>query len=388
MARLKLHLLGTPRCELDDAPIKVDRQKAIALLIYLAVSAQSYSREALATLFWPESESSRAYANLRRILFELNQVLPDGWIEAARDSLGLSPAADTWVDAAHFQALLAARQTHSHPSGEVCPQCIPLLKEALELYQGNFLSGFSLADCPEFDEWQFYQADALQREYSAALEALSAAYAASGEPHTAVELAQRWLALDPLNERAHQQIMRLYAWSHRRDAALRQYQDLTRLLADELDVPPEEATTALYEQIRAGELAVPWEGAAPAPSFQAAPPPTNLPAQTTPFIGRAAELSEIEALLADPGCRLLSLVGPGGIGKTRLALRAAEDQLAGFPHGVFFVPLAPLNSPICSSPLWRRQPNSPSKAPTTRAAGAAMRATSCSPTCKVSACCW
>src|SRR5437870_5754230 len=70
----------------------------------------------------------------------------------------------------------------------------------------------------------------------------------------------------------------------------------------------------------------------------------NLPTQTTPFIGRTTELSEIEQLLMDPGCRLLTLVGHGGIGKTRLAMHVATQHADRFPQGVYFVPLAPLTS--------------------------------------------
>ena len=74
-------------------------------------------------------------------------------------------------------------------------------------------------------------------------------------------------------------------------------------------------------------------------------PPDRLPTPATSFIGRAEELAEIAMLLADPNCRLVTVLGPGGIGKTRLALQVATDQMAGFAQGVFFVPLAPVGSP-------------------------------------------
>jgi predicted ATPase len=110
-------------------------------------------------------------------------------------------------------------------------------------------------------------------------------------------------------------------------------------LAEELGVEPAEETTRLYEQIRNGELK------APAP-FPARPPgpPHNLPAPLIPFVGRETELTEIKNRLQDPACRLLTLVGPGGIGKTRLALEAAADQIERFAHGVYFVPLTPLQA--------------------------------------------
>jgi predicted ATPase len=146
--------------------------------------------------------------------------------------------------------------------------------------------------------------------------------------------------------------MQLYAQTGRRSAALRQYTECVRLLDEELGLAPAEETTALYEQIRAmppAEAAVALGLAEPIdlPS-RTAPPRHNLPAQATPFVGREKELAEIRLRLLDPGCRLLTLLGPGGIGKTRLALRVAEDLIAAAPtpyeHGVFFVSLAPFRT--------------------------------------------
>ncbi len=90
---------------------------------------------------------------------------------------------------------------------------------------------------------------------------------------------------------------------------------------------------------RAREMGLLDEGSA-----QAISPRHNLPAQTTPFIGREQELQHITKLLADPHLRLLTLTGPGGMGKTRLALEAAEQQIANFKDGVYLIPLAPLHS--------------------------------------------
>jgi predicted ATPase len=136
--------------------------------------------------------------------------------------------------------------------------------------------------------------------------------------------------------------MRLLALSGQREAALAQYETFRRLLAEEMDVAPTEETVRLHEQIQAGELTL------PTPVSQIAPK-HNLPAQTTPFVGRETELAELAQLLADPDVRLLTILGAGGMGKTRLALQAAADilsdaQLGNFQRGVFFVSLAPLQS--------------------------------------------
>ena len=154
----------------------------------------------------------------------------------------------------------------------------------------------------------------------------------------ALGFARRQVELAPWDEEGHREIMRLLAFSGQRGAALAQYEACRRALADELDAEPSAETVALYDQIRAGEL-VKSVGRPEAP-----PPPHNLPAFLTPLIGREHELAEIGACLADPDCRLLTLVGPGGSGKTRLAVEAAAQAVERYEHGVFFVPLAPLGS--------------------------------------------
>ncbi|MBN2390703.1 MAG: AAA family ATPase [Anaerolineae bacterium] len=155
---------------------------------------------------------------------------------------------------------------------------------------------------------------------------------------SAIPYARRWLALDPLHEPVHRCLMQLYAQTGQRAAALHQYHECVRVLEAELGLPPSKETTSLYEHIRAQP-----DGQAtfllPLPT-----PKHNLPAQTTPFVGRRHELAEIEVRLNDPDCHLLTLVGPGGSGKTRLALEAAMGQLEKYEHGVFFVSLAPLRS--------------------------------------------
>src|SRR5205085_709141 len=139
----------------------------------------------------------------------------------------------------------------------------------------------------------------------------------------------------PWREASHRQLMRVLALDGQRSAALVQYATCQRLLDTELGVAPETETTALYAQI---------ERQAVVPTVH--PPPTNdLAAHTplTPLIGRETELAQLADRLEQRDCRLLTLVGPGGIGKTRLALQAAADLAASFRDGVTFVPLAPLS---------------------------------------------
>ncbi len=355
MPQLRLLLLGAPGVELGGRSIEMDTHKATALLAYLAVTGQAHSREALAALFWPDYDQHRAYANLRRTLWTINKALGATWLEADADTVGLAAGTGLWVDVVEFRARLAeggaaggkAAPRHGHAAAESCPACLEALAAAAALYRDDFLSGFNLRDSPDFDEWQFFQSETLRRELAVALERLAAGHAAAGDREQAIGCARRWLALDPLHEPAHRALMRIYAAAGQRNAALRQYAECARILQAEVGAAPEAETTALYEQIK---TASPSAAPAPAPSQIRTPPPAsaaapaNLPAPPTPFVGRQSELAEIAAALADPACRLLTLVGPGGIGKTRLAIQAAGSQAGACAGGAWFVPLAAVGS--------------------------------------------
>jgi predicted ATPase/DNA-binding SARP family transcriptional activator/uncharacterized protein HemY len=353
---LRLLLLGTPRLEKDDTPFKLSRRKAFALLAYLAVQGGYHTREALAALFWPESDTQLAYSYLRRELAVLNKELDGSWLRSDRESIELVGGDDFWLDVDHFRRLLAACGTHGHPPDEVCPECMPLLSDAVALYRDDFMTGFSLPDSPDFDDWQRFECESLHHELIGALKRLVYGHIGQGELDAAIYYARHWLSLDPWHEPAHRELMQLYAWSGDWSAALRQYQECVRVLGEELSQPPEEATRVLYEAIQSKQLAEPpvWTPYQPGQAkeeqpilvdFPDAGPQHNLPVEVTPFFDREQDLAEIRYLLLDkPGCRLLTLVGPGGIGKTRLAAQAAMQALHAFPHGIFMVPLAPIDS--------------------------------------------
>ena len=345
MSQLALFLFGPPRIELTGAPVEIDRRKAVALLAYLAVTAETYSRDALATLLWPNYDQRRARAALRRVLVTLNQALPGSWLEVDRETIGLNNQANVWLDVAQFHhhlvACLAAADTAP------CETCLPHLTEAVNLYRAHFMEGFTLRDSPNFDEWQFFQVETLQRDLASALTRLIRCHSAQSEFEPAIAYARRWLSLDPLSEPAHRQLMQLYAWHGQRSLALRQYQECARALKKELNALPAPETTALYEDIQ--QSRIPAKGQETRGHFfsplDTPAPLYNFPAQPTPFIGRQAELAEILKRLQNPDCQLLTLVGPGGIGKTRLAIQTAIEQRATFADGLYFISLAPISSP-------------------------------------------
>ncbi len=180
----------------------------------------------------------------------LNKALGEGRLEVERDIIHLTPGPDLWVDVLQFEGELAACRSHGHAADAVCPDCLPHLREAVSLYRGDFMAGFTLRDSLAFDEWQHFQTEALRRELTEALERLVRGQSMQADFQTALPYARRWVALDPLHEPAHRQLMELYARAGQRAAALHQYQECVRLLQDELGVPPAVETTALAERIR------------------------------------------------------------------------------------------------------------------------------------------
>ncbi len=342
---LKLYLSGAPRLELNRRSISLERHKALALLAYLAVTGQPHSRESLAALLWPEYDQSRAYAYLRRELWTLNNTLGEAWLEVDRETVSMRAEANFWLDIARFEQLTAACVNRQHNREIDCNTCIGQMQEAASLYRGDFMAGFSLRDSAAFDDWQFIQAENLRRQLADLLETLSGCQLRRHEPEAAIASARRWLELDRLNEAAHRRLMTCYAEAGQRNAALRQYQRCEQILNDELDVTPQAETRALYDRIQAGQ---PVQDSQPDQAATPARIPNNLPTQPTPFIGRTEELADIRQLFDNPACRLVTLLGPGGIGKTRLAQEVARQSLEGqgpaFPQGVYFVSLAPLQT--------------------------------------------
>ncbi|MEZ4867809.1 MAG: tetratricopeptide repeat protein [Caldilineaceae bacterium] len=346
MATLMLTLFGSPTVTVDKQPVHIGRRKALALLAYLAVTQRPQSRAHLAALLWPEYDEAGARAELRRALSTLNQALGSAWLAADRNQVTLVANENLQVDVLIFRAYLAAarhKATDRHAT----------LLAAVALAQATLLSGFTVDDAPDFEEWQRFEAAALQRELAWALDQLSQPHA-DQEPVRAIAFATRWLALDPLDEAAQRRLMTLHALAGDPSAAYRQYQICKDLLARELGVPPAAETTALYAQIRDGSFP-PTAPHSPRSTLQSPPsnshaplstaqsPPHNLPAPVTPLIGRNHELEKLHELLADPTRRLVSVIGPGGIGKTRVALQAARqaltERVARWRDGVYLVNL-------------------------------------------------
>jgi DNA-binding SARP family transcriptional activator/predicted ATPase len=350
MAQLSLCFLGPFTVTLDNEPIAAfETDKVRALLAYLAVeSDRPHRRQELAGLLWPDWPERSARTNLRNALSNLRKAIGDRdadppFLFISRESLQFNAASDSLVDVTVFRKLVAtdqgAKDRHQR------------LEEALDLYRGPFLAGFSLKDSPSFEDWSLVMREALQREALNALDGLAEMYESHGEYERACEYATWHVAMAPWREDAHRRLMRLLALRGQRGAALAQYDACRIALAEELKVEPGPETTDLYERIRDGEFGSGMTGSSRAvdrialrATNDAGETPHNLPAPTTAFVGRDKELAELAGLLAEPEHRLITVVGPGGSGKTRLALEAGAMLLDSCSDGVFLALLAPLDS--------------------------------------------
>ncbi|MBK8032952.1 MAG: tetratricopeptide repeat protein [Chloroflexi bacterium] len=326
MTPLKLYTLGGLSIVRGDQPIgSFVSRKVEALLVYLAHERREHQREWLASLLWADLPQERALGNLRTALSNLAAQLSD-YLIITRQSVSLRADVDVWVDAlVLLDTLNATGSTLNAPTARS-------LGEALTLYKGDFLTGFHLRDGENFERWRSAEAERLRVQILLAYQRLVQYALERGDLATGIPQARRALTLDPLNEEMHRQLILLLARDGQRAAALAQYETCVQLLHAELGLEPEPETIRLIERVRADELG-------PVAADQ---PKLHLPIEATPFIDRPDELRRIHERLVQPECRLLTIVGAGGMGKTRLALQAAAELAPDFRDGVYFVPLAPL----------------------------------------------
>jgi DNA-binding SARP family transcriptional activator len=324
---LSIWLLGPPQVRLDRELVSNLRSgKALALLAYLAVeSDRAHRREKLAGMLWPEYTELSARASLRRALADVRQAIGDHqatppYVLTTRETLQFNTDSGYWLDVEAIAGLA---------------EDLAGLEQAVALYRGSFLEGFSVGDAPSFEEWALLKKEQLERQALKMLDRLAATYERRGEYEQARRYARRRVELEPWNEQAQRQLMQLLAFSGQRNAALAQYETCRSLLADELDVEPDPETTMLYESIRDGTLAAPPFISRP-PSFASKEPPAG-DAERPAFVARERELARLaqflDEALAGQG-RMVFIIGEPGSGKSVLAQEFVRQAMDSHPDVV------------------------------------------------------
>jgi predicted ATPase/DNA-binding SARP family transcriptional activator len=315
--------------------ITLTNRKAIGLLAYLLIeSDHEHSREFLLGLLWPDLPTAAAQNNLRVTWAQLQKALGTSdsdeqlHLMGNRLALRFNPLSEHDLDVTRFHTLIEACRRHAHPDPHDCPECAARLTQALDLVRGDFLDEFSLGNCLQFDEWLLMQREQFHVQVTSALEQLAAFHERAGQLAEAERAIRRLLQYDPLSESAYRQLMRVLARADQRSAALDAYETCRRMLATELGLAPAVETVTLAEQIRA---LAPLES----PSTQAALPPV-----LTRFFGRQPESARLVDFLSRRTVRLVTLAGPGGVGKTRLAIEVAHRLAGVFAYDICFVELA------------------------------------------------
>jgi len=340
MARLSMYLFGPLQVTLDGDPVTTfESDKVRALFAYLAVERQApQRRDRLAGLLWSDQPERAARTNLRHALANLRTAIGDRhaappFLLISRRTIQFNRASDAWVDAVAFSELLRDKPARSPDAG-----AIQQLEEAVALYRGDLLEGFSLSDCPAFEEWALFEGERLRRLVLGALHRLTAWHEEQGRAERALEYAWRSVEMDPWRESACRQVMRLLARTGRRAAALTQYETCRRALALELHVEPAPETTRLYERIRHGTLETMPARGKPQPGIE-------LPAflerdeeeerhQPAAFVGRERELARLHHLLEGAVSgrgRVVFLSGGAGWGKTALLHEFTRRAMEAYP---------------------------------------------------------
>lgn len=344
MHGLRLRLLGRPRIELDgQALARRMPAKQQALVYYLAAEGAA-SRAQLAALLWAEADEEAARASLRAALMRLRRWLP-GMLDADGQQLGWAAAAPVEVDLARLAQAAAGHGSHA----ERCA--------AAALWRGPLLDGFDVGSAEPFERWLAQARQRAERDALALRRALATAAEAAGHADEAVAHLHALLDIDDADEPAHMALMALLAAQGRRTAAIAQYETCRATLRDRLGARPSAACVALYARIHADAPAAAAVGTREPPEDlpqRAAPlaeaagradaagrdpgPGAGLPARPGgALVGRDAELARLHERLLDPACRWLTVVGPGGVGKTRLAQAAAEAGAEAFRHGALWL---------------------------------------------------
>ncbi|MBN1428047.1 MAG: tetratricopeptide repeat protein [Anaerolineae bacterium] len=316
---LTLALLGSPSITLDGKPVTGFASKKVVLLVcYLVLEGdRSHIRETLTCLLWGEKPDRSARASLSQALYNMQKLLPGHFI-VTTTTVAFDITRPHQLDMGIFC------ETIEQPEANIAQ-----MEKAIALYRGDFLEGYPVDYSPELGEWLNRKREHYQVMLLSGMEKLAACYVARGQWKPAADLDRRILAIEPWHEEAHRQLMLCLARQGEYNDALAHYQICCQVLDKELGVTPSADTVALHERI--------WKARAARRH--------NLPLASGVFVGRQAELEHLALRMRDADCRLITLVGPGGVGKTRLAQELIRRHMHEFLSGAYLVSLVSITRP-------------------------------------------
>jgi DNA-binding SARP family transcriptional activator/predicted ATPase len=305
-------------------------EKVKALFAYLVIEDPvPMSRDHLAGLLWPELPEHKARHSLRQAISQLRTAIQDDnrqppLILTGRTTIKRNHQSNFNCDVFQFEQYLKSTNEKAWFEKDY-------LEKALELYRGELLKGLSLAGAEYFSEWLNNHRDVYHRMAVQAIEKAIEYHDRHANSERVRTFTEKWLALEPWREEAHRNLMLSLARSGQRSAALRQYEICRQVLFDRFDLLPDNETEKLAARIQA-----------------ISKPGVPLPFQSAPFIGRTDELLRLTQHLSSPVTRLITIIGPVGIGKTSLAVQvgriAAAKEDPSFLNGVLFLSLSSLYS--------------------------------------------
>ena len=319
---------------MDGKPVSIGRKKALALLAYVVVAGSAVSRDSLAALLWPDNDQTTARANLRRIISELGALTNGKAIRIQGDTLVGADDRTLLCDIDECKEMLVKVREHRELEDHTgpCERCKDLLNKIVDYHRAGFMSGFSLDGCAEFTTWQTMAAEQIASELDFSLEALVDEHMARGSYGAGLRHARRRLVIDDYNEAASRQLIRLHASLGQVSKAVKVFERFKSLLKQDLGTRPDEETVRLIKAVKNRDVgtSVPHD-TTPAVTG-------NVPRPLSTFVGRSDELRVTQKALAQR--QLVTISGPGGIGKTRLAAEIGARIGETFRDGAWFVDLS------------------------------------------------
>ncbi len=342
-ATLHIFAFGRARVEKDGLPIDSPDliQKSRELLYYLLSHPEGRTKEQIGLALWPEASTSQLRSSFHDTVFRLRRALGGKeWVVFDKRRYAFGRTLEYFYDVESFEENVSAgRGLREEAPG----RAIGHLREASELYRGEYLEDVAQS------EWILERQDELRRTYQESLLLLGELLGSQDRHAEAAEVYRRIIARDSYLEAAHRGLMRCYNSLGERARALEHYRSLVEILREGLGTAPAPDTRALFKDLLRGENEVESVASSfphePKPSKPAASRTNNLPLQPTPLVGRGREVEKVLERVRSGKGRLLTLTGPGGTGKTRIALAAGSDLLEEFDDGVFFVSLASIHDP-------------------------------------------